>query len=153
MGLLESETGSGESGVKVDGAGTKSGSLSVLKRAAPSPFSRRVDRSSLANKSFQSTSPTLVMAVESMMFGPVLGAVAKGDALFCGAVLVFALAAGALGAGAAVGTEMGSLHFGQGKVWPSSCSWRTTILLEQWGHASLNGSTGAPNLGNRKAEV
>ena len=47
------------------------------------------------------------------------------------------------GAGGLVGTEIGSLHLGHGSVCPSNCSWRTTILLEQWGQASRNGSKGS----------
>jgi len=79
MGLLDFDVG--EIGVNVVGLGMKSGSLSDLNREEPSPLSIRGERSSLANKSFQSTSPTLVMAVESMIFAPVLGAAAIKGAL------------------------------------------------------------------------
>ena len=127
MGLPDSE--GGEVGVKVVGLGMKSGSLSDLNRGELSPVSTRAERSSLVNKSFQSTSPTLVMAVESMIFAPVLGAAANRGAL--AAEDVFAFGLGSTVVGAAVGTAMGSLHFGQGSVWPSNCSCRTTILLEQ----------------------
>ena len=87
------------------------------------------------------------------MFAPVLGAAEKSEALFVVAVFVVALIADGLGAGAVLGTETGSLHFGQGRVCPSSCSWRTTILLEQWGHASLNGSTWCTKPGQWKSRI
>ena len=121
MGFLESEPDSGEIGVKVDGIGMKSGSFNDLNRVTPSPFSARVERSSLASRSLQSTSPTLVMAVESMIFAPVLGAAENGGAVLGLVVLglaVFALAfvAGSTGAGGVAGTAMSSLHFGHGSV-------------------------------------
>ena len=60
---------------------------------------------------------------------------------------------GAKGAGAFAGTTTGSLHLGHGSVCPSNCSWRTIILLEQWGQAIRKGSKGPPNLGNGKQEM
>ena len=109
----------------------KSGSFADLNRNPVSPWwTERVERSSFANSSFQSKSPTLVIAVESTIDATALGA-EVGEVL---TAVVFA--------GGVAGTRIGALHFGQGKVCPSICSWRTMILLEQWGQASRKGSTG-----------
>ena len=73
---MDSKAGNGVIGANVDGMGMKSGSLADLNRKPESlPLSLRVDRSSLANTSFQSTSPTLVMAVESRNGAPARGPV------------------------------------------------------------------------------
>ena len=73
---MDSEAGNGVIGANVDGIGMKSGSLTDLNRKPESfPLSLRVDRSSLAKTSFQSTSPTLVMAAESRKGAPARGPV------------------------------------------------------------------------------
>ncbi len=64
-----------------------------------------------------------------------MGELGRGAAVGAGLIAV-------LLAGGIVGTAIGPLHFGQGNVCPSIGSWRTMILLEQWGQASRKGSTG-----------
>ena len=141
----------GLNGAKVDGMGINSGSFADLNRKPVSPpFSTPVASSSFAINSFQSTSPTFVIALESM-----IGAPARGTA--CGTGEDEGLGATGptfdAGAGAFAGTRTGSLHLGHGSVCPSSCSWRTIILLEQWAQAIRKGSKGPPNLGNGKQEM
>ena len=71
----------------------------------------------------------------------VVGAELKPEGLF---VLGFGLLEDSVvGPGGVAGTVMDSLHFGHGSVWPSNCSCRTTILLEQWGQASRKGAKGS----------
>ena len=136
--------------------GMKFGSLSVLNFKPLSPSdSERFEISSFASKSFQSTSPTLVIAVESTIG-------VAGRKLDCGLVTdddltVLEVAfevpgADGFGAGATEGTTIGPLHLGHGSVCPKSGSWRTIILLEQCGQASRNGSTGGTECGQGKRE-
>lgn len=65
-----------------------------------------VKNDSLASISSQAGSPSLVMAAEFMI---------------CGAGRP----------GGLEGTSISPLHLGQGRLWPSICSWRTITLLEQ----------------------
>ena len=151
---MDSELGMGLNGAKVAGMGIKSGSFAVLNLRPVSPVSSTPAASSwFAINSFQSTPPTLVIALESIIGPPARGtALGAGEANGLGTIGP-TFDAGSTGARVVVGTTIGSLHFGHGSVWPSSCSWRTIILLEQWGQAIRKGSNGPPNLGNGKQET